>query len=144
MTRSMRESTEYIVVHCAATKPDMDIGAAEIDKWHKQRGFIGIGYHAVIRRDGSIELGRHFNEPGAHVKGLNRVSVGVCMVGGVDDNNQPEDNFTPEQFASLKAVLQFLTKVYPGAGIIGHRDMADKACPSFDVHEWLEQNPLNG
>lgn len=135
-----RKKTDFIVVHCAATKPDMDIGAAEIDVWHKNRGFEKIGYHDVIRRDGRVEQGRDIDDVGAHVKGFNNLSVGVCLVGGVDKKNRPENNFTPEQFKSLKRLLRFYMAKYPKAMILGHRDLDDgKACPSFDVQDWLRE-----
>lgn len=138
----IRETTESIVVHCSATPPKMDIGAREIDHWHKRRGWLGIGYHAVIRRDGTVEFGRHFDETGAHAKNFNKKSVGVCLIGGVDENETPEDNFTPEQWESLRLVVQMLAAAYPQATVIGHRDISKKACPSFDVNEWLNQ--MNG
>src|SRR5690606_114532 len=73
-----------LVIHCAATTPLMDIGAKEIDVWHKQRGWSKIGYHFVIRRNGVIEKGRDISEVGAHVEGYNKNSIGICMVGGID------------------------------------------------------------
>ena len=146
----MRRKTDYIVVHCSATPSTSDIGVDEIDDWHKQRGWSGIGYHAVIRRDGEIEFGRHFDEVGAHVKGQNYRSVGVCMVGGVDTQGDAEDNFTEEQYESLVAILVTLERAYPFAEILGHRDLSPdldgdgiieehewlKDCPCFDVRKW--------
>jgi N-acetyl-anhydromuramyl-L-alanine amidase AmpD len=147
----MRRRTDYIVIHCSATPPGSDIGADEIDDWHKQRGWSGIGYHAVIRRDGQIEFGRHFDEAGAHVKGQNYRSVGVCMVGGVDEQGAAEDNFNDEQHDSLTTVIAMLQRAYPDAEVVGHRDLSPdlngdgvitanewiKDCPSFDVAEWM-------
>ena len=145
-------NVRYLVVHCAATPPSMDIGAKEIDLWHRQRGFFEIGYHAVIRRDGKIEKGRELDKPGAHVAGLNSVSLGVCLVGGVKSlpEAEPENNFTPAQFESLRGVLRAWKAMWPNAEIVGHRDLAVdpktharlKECPSFDVKEWLEANPI--
>ena len=76
-----RESTEYIMIHCAATRADMDIGAADIDRWHRQRGWRKIGYHYVIRRNGEVETGRDMDAVGAHCKGMNDKSVSICLVG---------------------------------------------------------------
>lgn len=133
-----RKSTDYIIIHCAATRPDMDIGAAEIDKWHRARNFLCIGYHVVIRRDGTVEKGRDLDSPGAHARGYNGTSVGVCMVGGINDQGEPERNFTDAQWDSLKAVISGLTEQYPEAKVIGHNEVdAHKACPSFNVQEWL-------
>lgn len=145
-----RRETLKIVIHCSATPPSSDIGADEIDTWHKARGWQGIGYHAVIRRDGRIEFGRHFDEPGAHVQGWNTRSVGVCLVGGVTEEKVPFADFTGEQMHSLKALVSTLIHAYPDAEVVGHRDLSPdkdgdgivekhewmKACPSFDVTYW--------
>lgn len=137
---------QYIVIHCSATGPSQDIGAREIDLWHKAKGWRMIGYHLVIRRDGSTETGRPLdsdhilnpNEVGAHVEGYNSVSIGLCMVGGVDVNNKPDNNFTAEQWATLERIVPLYCKQFPTAKVVGHRDLnSKKACPSFDVAEWL-------
>lgn len=124
----------------------MDIGAVEIDRMHRQRGFRTIGYHKVIRRDGSIEDGRPLDQIGAHVENWNSVSVGVCMVGGVTEHdiNVPENNFTPAQFAALEKLLVELKAKYPKAKIQGHRDFpkVNKACPSFSVADWLKTTAI--
>lgn len=129
-----------IVVHCSATRPDMDVDAAEIRRWHKAQGWTDIGYHFVIKRDGSVHTGRPLDRQGAHVSGYNHISVGICMVGGVTEHdvNVPEENFTPAQYASLKTLLTKLRPSYPHARILGHRDIPNvkKACPSFDVPKW--------
>lgn len=132
------ESVDYIVVHCSATPPDMDIGRKEIDKWHRQRKFKKIGYHFVIRRDGTIEWGRNIDTVGAHAYGVNQNSIGVCLVGGVDNKQSAEDNFEEIQKKALKFVLRFLLHEFPQAEVIGHRDVpgTNKACPSFDVKTW--------
>lgn len=130
---------EYIIIHCAATPSDMDIGAEEIRRWHLKRGWFDIGYHYVVRRDGTVEKGRPDTRPGAHARGYNHLSLGICMVGGVaDDGKTPENNFTEDQFANLRMLVRGLAMRYPDAQIIGHRDLPNvrKACPSFDVTEW--------
>jgi len=120
----------------------MDVGAYEIDRWHRQKGYFRIGYHFVIRRDGTIEKGRALDEIGAHVQGYNNKSIGICMVGGTDPQGRPENNFTPEQFDKLKFLLQALTADYPKAIVQGHRDFpgVKKDCPCFDVKKWWEEN----
>lgn len=128
-----RKSTEYIVIHCTATPPEMDIGVKEVDRWHKERGWAGCGYHAIIRRNGQIELGRAFNQVGAHAKGYNSKAVGIALAGGVNGDNKPSINFLPDQMDSLIDLISFLIKVYPDARVIGHNEISDKACPSFDV-----------
>jgi len=130
-----RKSTKYIAVHCSATKPSMDIGEDEIRVWHKNNGWLDIGYNIVIRRHGLIEIGRPLDHQGAHVAGYNDVSLGICLIGGVDENLKAADNFTAAQWVSLASTLTWLDRVYPDAIIQGHRDFPGvaKDCPSFDV-----------
>ena len=137
------KSVDYLVVHCSATTPDMDIGKEEIDRWHRKRKMLMIGYHYVIRRDGVLEEGRELDEMGAHVRGWNDVSIGVCLVGGIDEDGNPEDNYTDAQKACLRSVLDYLSAKNPEATIQGHRDFSGvaKACPCFDVKPWYEQAP---
>lgn len=130
-----------IFVHCAATPPDMNIGAKEIRAMHVNgRGWSDIGYHYVIRRDGTIEEGRPIERNGAHARGHNKGSIGVCMVGGVSSSNKPDANFTFRQYESLNILLKDLKNEYmlSNHDIHGHRDVAAKACPSFDIHSFLE------
>lgn len=141
-----RTATNLIVVHCAATKPTMDIGRKEIQMWHVQQGWLAIGYHFVIRRDGTVEEGRPHDVVGSHVKSRNADSIGICLVGGIDAQGRPEDNFTDAQKATLRALLWKMTQgvshdgAYKGLPICGHRDLdPSKACPSFDVKSWLEE-----
>jgi len=138
-----RKNTDTLVIHCAATKPDMDIGVDEITQWHKDRGFDTIGYHYVIRRSGVVEKGREDSLQGAHAIAVNGTSIGVCMVGGVDDSLKWENNFTEAQFRSLKSLIILLKNKYPIEKIIGHYEVeSKKECPSFNVQEWLDNNDL--
>ena len=132
----MRKETKLIIVHCSATQPKADIGKKEIDRWHRQKGWFGIGYHFVIRRNGTVETGRDLMAAGAHAQGYNDISVGVCLVGGIDEKMRPENNFTPEQWDSLIKLLKELKEKFPEATIIGHNEVAKKACPSFNVQKW--------
>lgn len=137
-----RKSTKYIAIHCSATRPAMDVGAKEIRSWHKAQGWEDIGYHFVIRRDGRVEKGRPVDAIGAHVAGFNATSVGVCMVGGLSQKKmEPDNNFTTEQWASLKDLVGKLVEKYPGAIVRGHRDFpkVNKACPSFDAIAWAKK-----
>jgi N-acetylmuramoyl-L-alanine amidase len=131
----------YLVVHCSATKPSMDIGVKEIDSWHKAQGWYCCGYHKVIRRDGTVEDGRSLSIEGAHVLEFNACSVGICLVGGIDEGGKPENNFTPEQFEALKNLILELKPRFPEAIIFGHRDFPGvaKACPSFDCRAWWKE-----
>lgn len=131
---------DKIIIHCSATKPSMDIGAKEINQWHKQRGWDSIGYHYVIRRNGQIEKGRDESIAGAHCRGYNQSSIGVCYVGGVaEDGKTPEDTRTEEQKRALVQLVRTLKRKYPVATIHGHNEFAKKACPSFDVQKWLTE-----
>lgn len=138
-----RKNTKYIVIHCAATKPSMDIGVREISQWHQQQGWLAVGYHFIIRRNGEIEVGRDIEAVGSHVKGFNHESVGICLVGGVDAALKPEDNFTPEQMAVLDGLIfKIKAEHYPDAQVVGHRDLdPKKACPGFSVEQWLNNKP---
>lgn len=123
-----------IIVHCTATPEGKDYTVADIDKWHKARGWKGIGYHYVIYRDGSIHQGRPETKIGAHCQGHNDNSIGVVYVGGLASNGKtPKDTRTDAQKKSLENLLKQLKQKYPKATIHGHRDFAAKACPSFDA-----------
>ena len=146
----MSRDINLIVVHCSATKPTIDIGAHEIRKWHMAKNWSDIGYHNIIRRNGTLEHGRDLARSGAHAKGYNANSLGVCMVGGVDAYGKPENNFTGEQFATLRGYLDTMLEVFPGSKVLGHRDLSVdlnedgaitpdewmKQCPCFDAKEW--------
>lgn len=138
----MRKIT-FIIVHTSAIKPDQTSSAAQIDEWHKQRGWRSIGYHAVIRRDGTIEPGRPVNEMGAHCYFHNRHSIGICYEGGLDAEGKPADTRTPEQKKAMRELLEKLHKEYPKALIVGHRDLAPgRDCPCFDaVSEYRDLQP---
>tara|TARA_R100000808_G_scaffold6280_2_gene18799 strand:+ start:4410 stop:4946 length:537 start_codon:yes stop_codon:yes gene_type:complete len=134
-----RENTELAIIHCAFTPRTHDIGVAEIDQWHRQKGWLSCGYHYVIRRDGQIEIGRELMVAGAHTIGFNNKSVGVCLVGGASaDLKRYENNFEDDQMASLEAVLRHIIEVWPDLVVAGHCDVADKRCPGFDVQKWAE------
>lgn len=134
----MREINEAII-HCSATKPSMDIGSDWIRKIHVQQNkWKDIGYHFVIRRDGTIENGRPIEQVGAHCEGHNSKSIGVCMVGGLSENGKAENNFTPEQFSSVQNLIYELKNKFGIVKLNGHNDYANKACPCFNVHEKLK------
>ena len=107
-----REITDTIVIHCTQTPADMNIGADKITEWHKDRGFDTIGYHFVIRRDGTIETGRDINMVGAHAVAVNGTSIGVALAGGGTADKGWENNFTPIQFETLKSILLKLKDKY--------------------------------
>lgn len=128
---------DWIVIHCAYTPSDMDIGVAEIRRWHKARGFRDVGYHFVVRRDGQVERGRPEEEIGAHALGYNHNSIGICMVGGKAAGDEGIDcNFTRHQWGALESLVQGLKEKYQHAVIRGHRDLARRGCPTFDAEAW--------
>ena len=130
----MARKIDKIIVHCSATPEGKDYSVDTIRKWHLQRGFSDIGYHYIIYRDGSIHTGRDESVIGAHCKGHNSNSIGVCYIGGcASDGKTPKDTRTSEQRQSLLNLLKELKVKYPKASIHGHRDFANKACPSFDA-----------
>lgn len=131
----MRKIDE-IIIHCSATAEGKDFNAADIDRWHKQRGFKKIGYHYVIKLDGTIENGRGVEEVGAHCLNHNKNSIGICYIGGLaSDGKTPKDTRTTEQKKALwKLIVELLIK-YPNATIHGHREFANKACPCFDAQK---------
>ena len=149
-----------IVVHCSATYQGVDVNAKEIDKWHRMDGFKAIGYHYVIRLNGEIEEGRREMEPGAHCRGHNGDSIGICYVGGLSDwSHKPKDTRTKAQKASLVKLIGELRDRYgKDLPVYGHNQLTcsrprhdktfnpmeckkncmrcnypKKACPSFDV-----------
>ena len=130
-----RTETKYVVVHCADTPPEMDVDAKEIKRWHvEERKFSDIGYHYIIKRDGTLEPGRSVELQGAHALAVNASSVGCCLVGR-------GDNFTKDQYLSLHNIIQTLMDMYPGVEVIGHSDVEPKKpyCPGFNVKQWMKK-----
>ena len=134
-----------IVIHCSAVQPDQMSSAAQIDSWHRERGFhLGIGYHYVVRRNGEIESGRPEWMVGAHCKNHNAHSIGVCYEGGLDIRGQPADTRTAEQKAAMRQLLEDLHRRAPRAVIVGHHDLnPHKACPCIEnvAREYADIQP---
>ena len=133
-----------LIIHCSAVKPDQTSSVAQIDTWHRQRGWkFGIGYHYVVRRNGEIEPGRPEWMIGAHCLNHNAHSIGICYEGGLDARGQPDDTRTAEQKASLRRLLEDLHRRHPRAFIVGHHDLdPKKACPVYDVvSEYADLQP---
>ncbi|WP_241033729.1 N-acetylmuramoyl-L-alanine amidase [Vibrio maerlii] len=129
-------SLRFITVHCSATCASQDIGVEEIRQWHKAKGWRDVGYHFVIRRSGEVEIGRPLNQTGAHVKGHNTGNIGICVVGGVDANHQPEDNFTLAQRKALFGLIGELQQRFEISddNVKGHKDWGvAKACPVMKI-----------
>ena len=138
-----RTKTDIIVIHCTQTPADMDFGVEKVIQWHKNRGFDTIGYHYLIKRDGTLQVGRDEDVTGAHAVQVNGTSIGVALVGGGTVDMGWENNFEPVQFETLKSIIIKLKDKYNIEKIIGHYQVDDKKkCPSFDVPKWLEENGL--
>ena len=136
-----RETTKYLVVHSSATQNVPSFTWKTIDQMHRQKGWLGIGYHFVILTDGTIQRGRPLEAIGSHVKGYNNCSVGICLIGGVNAKGKSVDNFTEEQKESLTCLLDYLRGYYKDeVTVLGHRDFegVHKDCPCFDVKGWYK------
>ena len=132
-----------------ATKEGQRVTVEDIDRWHRQAGYKKIGYHYVVYPDGSIHVGRDISEVGAHVKGHNATSIGICYIGGLDAAGKPKDTRTSEQRAAIFYLLQKLREEFPQARIRGHRDFSPdrngngivepfeyiKECPCFNAED---------
>jgi len=140
----------FIAIHCSATPNDashQNIDAATIRRWHLAKGWADIGYHYVIKRDGTVEKGRADNVPGAHEPRINACSLAICLVGGSPPLGSKEEkaglgenNYTDAQWASLTKLVTELHAKHPAAVVLGHRDVPGvrKACPAFDAKPWWE------
>ena len=139
---------DTIIIHCSDTPSTMNIGAKEIRDWHiKDNGWSDIGYHYVIRRNGSLETGRNIETIGAHVYGHNKNSIGICLVGGKPIGNQKKDInlFTIEQLETLESLLFNLKGFLQDMNIkiVGHCELdSKKTCPNFDVQKWLKEREI--
>ncbi len=135
-----------IIIHCTATKPLAHINVNDVRRWHRERGFSDIGYHYLILVDGTVEAGRPLSAIGAHCKGHNAHSIGICYVGGLNDKGKSADTRTPAQREAMRSLLISLKHRFPNAIIHGHRDFASKACPCFDAtaeYAYLSAEPAN-
>ena len=146
---------DAIVIHCSATREGQDVRAADIDKWHKEKGWAMIGYNYVVDLDGKVEEGRPLTRDGAHCntaglsgQSYNKHSIGICYVGGLDKSGNAKDTRTYAQKRSLVKLVYRLLDEYPNIReVIGHRDASPdrngdgkitqnewiKQCPCFDV-----------
>jgi N-acetylmuramoyl-L-alanine amidase len=125
-----------IILHCSATQEGKDFNAKDIDRWHRERGWSGIGYHYVIKLDGTIEVGRDIIKIGSHCKGYNKDSIGICYIGGLDKEGNPKDTRTIQQKASMSLLIERLRKRFSGVKLYAHCDFATVNCPCIPtLHE---------
>lgn len=122
-----------IILHYTETPEYMDVSIEDVRKWHKERGFTDVGYHFLVRLDGSIELGRDIKIVGAHTSGANGDSIGIAYVGGLMNNVQC-DTRNLKQRVSLDVLIGYLRRVYGDhLNVLGHNDFSGKVCPGFDA-----------
>jgi len=143
--KQRRQETNYIIIHSSLTKVNKrKVNVKSLDKIHKQNGWLGIGYHFVILRNGTIQTGRDLDHYGAHTRYHNDDSVGVCLIGGLGLDGQPEHNYSMQQMDSLESIVKMLLTKYPNAKCVGHNDLhEDTNCPCFNVDDWFKQINLN-
>ena len=141
---------DTIIIHCSATRADIPLSPSELDKMHRRRGFDGCGYHYYVRRDGTVHDMRPVARIGAHCRGHNAASVGICYEGGLDARGTPADTRTPAQHAAMQALVYALRRKYPAIRrVCGHRDLSPdrngdgvispaerlKQCPCFEAEK---------
>ena len=129
-------SINLIVIHCSATRCNKPFPVTALIRCHAER-FGFTGYHYYITRDGIVYQTRHEQLVGAHARGYNQHSLGVCYEGGLNAQGKPADTRTPEQKEAMRKLLKKLLAAHPGAEILGHRDLpgVHKDCPCFDVRK---------
>jgi len=124
---------DTIVIHCSDSPHGRGDDAATVHRWHVERGFDGVGYHHVITESGEVQAGRPHYWAGAHVRGHNAHSLGICLIG------RGKEDFNHAQLKALVALLKGLNAQYPEAVVLGHRDLdSTKTCPGFDVRDLVE------
>lgn len=148
---------KYLVIHCTATPEGRDVTPEDIRRWHTSpvsaggRGWKQVGYTDLIRLDGTVERLVNNNED-ANVDpwevtngatGYNSISRHIVYAGGCDKSNKPKDTRTAAQEKALVAYVRDFHRRHPSVRIIGHNEIAAKACPSFDVQKWLKSIGIN-
>lgn len=144
-----RDVTDQIVIHHTGNPTDDDLSAEQIHESHLAQGWAGIGYHFVIRKDGTIELGRPMDTIGAHAYGENSHTIGIHVCGNFDIGDP-----TDAQIESCSVLVQWLALTYGleinDATVVGHCDLMATACPGESLYSqlgrirgksiWYEQN----
>lgn len=134
-----KREIKYIVIHCTATQPEARIPDIQ-EYWKNHLGWNNPGYHFIIKRDGDIVQLQKENLIANGVAGFNKNSIHISYIGGIDKKGKPVDNRSTAQLHAMFDKIVELTEKYPGAEVKGHRDFPNqhKACPCFDVKEWLK------
>lgn len=136
MSREVTRLIDKIIVHCSDSDFIQHDDISVIKHWHvDERGFDDVGYHYFIKKDGTVQTGRVLNKIGAHCKGQNRKSIGVCLSG--------KHKFTSHQFEALHdLILKIWGKLGKDIEVFGHYDFSSKTCPNFNVDEFLYYHNL--
>ena len=138
-----RKKTTEIIIHCSATKEGRKFSVQSVHNMHLKNGWAGIGYNYYIDLEGNIWEGRPEDCVGSHTTDHNSKSIGICYCGGLDKNGKPKDTRTPLQLAAMIWLCRLMHKKYPNATFHGHREFANKACPCFDVQQWVKTFSLD-
>lgn len=136
----MRKITKAFI-HCSATPEGKIFDVEDIRSWHLAQGWSDCGYHYVITIDGVLQEGRPLKKVGAHARGNNVGSIGICYIGGVDENNEPKDTMNALQDTAMVNLLKSLKEQFEDIEFCGHNEVSSKACPSFNVKEkygWIQ------
>lgn len=148
---------DLIVLHCSATRADRTLTPDDLDTLHRRRGFNGTGYHYYVRKDGTVHLTRPLERIGAHARGFNACSIGICYEGGLDCKGCPADTRTAEQRDVLGLLVRQLQEQFPHCRVCGHRDLSPdvnrngeiepeewiKACPCFDAEKEMGNSKMS-
>lgn len=127
---------DKVIIHCSATPEGREVSLDTIRKWHVEgNGWSDIGYHFIVHQSGKVEVGRAIERSGAHTRGHNKHSIGICYIGGVDANMKPKDTRTVNQAEALRYLVMDLLEEFTEATVHGHNEFSNKACPSFNVSE---------
>lgn len=137
MSNPTENTIKFLVVGCSETPEYRDIGLVEIDRMDRQAGKFSCGWHRVIRRDGTVENGRHNWQVGSHTRGHDKYSIGICLVGGGDPDIHDVDLYTEEQLDALAEEVTYLLEEYPDAHVVGQRDLLGGHSPHFNVRQTL-------
>lgn len=148
---------KYLVIHCTATPEGREVSAADIRRWHTSpvsaggRGWKQVGYTDLVHLDGTVERLVDNNEDAwvdnweitNGAAGYNSVSRHVVYAGGCDRSMKPKDTRTAAQRTALERYVKDFHRRFPDVRIVGHNELAAKACPGFDVQAWLKSTGIN-
>ena len=141
-----RDRVTYLIIHCTATKCNVDYTEDDLLQDHLKRKFVTVGYHYYVRKDGTVKQFRPLDKIGAHCKPYNSVSIGICYEGGLDENGNPANTLTYLQYQAIGALLVELQNKFPDAVVRGHRDMplaSKKACPCYNARKIFQHFLIN-